>query len=48
MYKEGKSRNQIVKLKTDIVFKKIFGDPKNKNIIVAFLSDILEIPKESI
>ena len=39
---------EIVKLKLDIIFKRVFGDKKNKNIIIAFLSDILEIPRKNI
>ena len=39
---------EIVKPKLDIIFKRIFGDIKNKNIIIRFLSDILEIPHNSI
>ena len=39
---------EIVKLKLDIIFKRVFGDKKNKNIIIGFLSDILEIPRKNI
>ena len=39
---------KIVKLKLDIIFKRVFGNEKNKNIIAAFISDLLEIPRESI
>ena len=39
---------KIIKLKLDIIFKRIFGDSKNERIIKAFLSALLEIPKESI
>ena len=39
---------EIVKPKLDIIFKRIFGDIRNKNIIIAFLSDILEIKREDI
>ena len=38
----------IVKLKLDIVFKRIFGDERNKDIITSFIADILEIPFDSI
>ena len=41
------SRN-IVKAKLDIIFKKLFTDEGNLHILQAFLSDILEIPYESI
>ena len=39
---------EIVKLKLDIIFKRIFGDKRNKKIIIGFLSDILEIPRKDI
>ena len=39
---------RIVKLKLDIVFKRIFGNAKNENIIAAFISDLLEIPRKDI
>ncbi len=38
----------IVKAKLDIIFKKLFTDEGNQHILQAFLSDILEIPYESI
>ena len=38
----------IVKLKLDIIFKRMFGDENNKDIIAAMLSALLEIPRESI
>ena len=42
-------RNQpIVKLKLDVIFKRVFGNQNNKDIIAAFLSALLEIPRESI
>lgn len=39
---------KIVRLKLDIIFKRIFGNANNDEIIKAFLSDMLDIPKESI
>ena len=39
---------QIVKLKLDVIFKRVFGNEANKAIIAAFISDLLEIPRESI
>ncbi|MCL2323720.1 MAG: Rpn family recombination-promoting nuclease/putative transposase [Oscillospiraceae bacterium] len=30
----------------DLIFKKIFGSSMNKDIIVSFLSSILDIPNE--
>ena len=38
---------KIVKLKLDIIFKRIFGNEKNEDIIAAFVSDLLEIPRSS-
>ena len=38
---------EIVKPKLDIIFKRIFGNVKNKEIVMRFLTDILEIPRES-
>ena len=38
---------EIVKPKIDIIFKRIFGDIKNKEIVMRFLSDLLEIPRET-
>ena len=43
-----KDDKEIVKLKLDIIFKRIFGNENNKNVISKFLSDMLEIPQESI
>ena len=40
--------NTIVKLKLDIIFKRVFGNVNNKAIIAAFISDLLEIPRSSI
>ena len=37
---------EIVKPKLDIIFKRIFGDVKNKEIVMRFLSDMLEIPRK--
>lgn len=39
---------KIVKLKLDIIFKRVFGDSKNDRIIKAFLSALLEIPAHHI
>ena len=38
----------IVKLKLDVIFKRVFGNENNTDIIAAFLSALLEIPRESI
>ena len=40
--------DKIVKLKLDIIFKRIFGNENNKEIIASFLSAMLDIPQESI
>ena len=42
------SDEKIVKLKLDVIFKRVFGNEKNEKIIAAFISDLLEIPRESI
>ena len=39
---------KIVKLKLDIIFKRVFGNDNNKEIIAKFLSDLLEIPHNKI
>lgn len=39
---------RIVRLKLDIIFKKMFGDEKNIDTLRSFLSAVLHIPKESI
>ena len=33
---------EIVKPKLDVVFKKVFGDSENINILKGFLADILD------
>ena len=38
----------IVKLKLDVIFKRVFGDENNKDILAAMISALLEIPRESI
>lgn len=40
--------NRIVKLKLDVIFKAMFGDKKNEDLLADFLSSILEIPRNSI
>lgn len=39
---------KIVKLKLDIIFKRIFGNEKNDKIIAAFIEDLLEMERGSI
>ena len=39
---------KIVKLKLDIVFKKLFADENNKHVLRRFISDILDIPYDDI
>jgi len=36
----------LLSLKNDFVFKLIFGDEKNKDVLVAFLSAVLNMPEE--
>ena len=38
----------IVKLKLDIIFKRVFGNENNKDILAALVSALLEIPRKSI
>lgn len=42
------SEEKIVKLKIDIIFKRVFGNAKNEEIIAAFISDMLDIPRNRI
>lgn len=42
------SDERIVMLKLDVIFKRVFGNDNNKAIISAFVSDLLEIPRDSI
>ena len=39
---------QILSPKLDVVFKMLFGSEKNKHILKAFLSDMLEIPESDL
>ena len=39
---------KIIKLKIDIIFKRVFGNDKNEEIIAAFISDMLDIPRSRI
>jgi len=39
---------RIVMLKLDVIFKRVFGNAKNEKIIAAFISDLLEIPRNDI
>lgn len=39
---------EIVKVKLDVIFKKIFADKENEDILHCFLADMMQIPKESI
>ena len=39
---------KIVKLKLDIIFKRMFGNEKHERVIKSFIADLLEIPHESI
>lgn len=40
--------DKIVKLKIDIIFKRVFGNEQNVEIIAAFISDMLDIPRNRI
>ena len=39
---------KIIKLKLDIIFKRIFGDARNDDIIRAFIEDLLEMKRGTI
>ena len=39
---------QILKPKLDVIFKMIFGDERNTEIIIAFIAALLDLPKENI
>lgn len=39
---------KVVKLKLDVIFKRVFGDPSHEDIIISFVAALLEIPPESI
>ncbi|MGN0605543.1 MAG: PD-(D/E)XK nuclease family transposase [Oscillospiraceae bacterium] len=39
---------KIIKLKLDIIFKRIFGNEKNDKIITAFIEDLLEMKRGTI
>lgn len=39
---------KIVKLKLDVIFKRMFGTEQNESVIRSFVSSLLDIPKDSI
>ena len=39
---------RFARLKLDIIFKKMFGEEKNVDVLISFLSAMLSIPRESI
>ena len=39
---------KIVKLKLDVIFKRMFGTEQNEKVIRCFIASLLDIPKESI
>ena len=41
-------KQPIVKLKLDVIFKRVFGDANNEDIIAAMISALLEIPRGDI
>ena len=42
------AEEKIVMLKLDIIFKRVFGNENNTEIIAGFISDMLDIPREKI
>ena len=40
--------DRIVKLKLDVIFKRVFGNEKNTRLVAALISALLEIPQDSI
>ena len=38
---------KIVKLKLDVIFKRVFGNAQNERIIARFVSDLLELPRDT-
>jgi predicted transposase/invertase (TIGR01784 family) len=48
MIGRGKKKREInlLPLKSDIIFKAIFGDKRNKHILTAFLKTVLEMPED--
>ena len=38
--------NKLLSKTNDLIFKSIFGDYKNKSILIDFLQSILDLPKE--
>ena len=40
--------NSFVTLRNDLAFKSVFGNEANREIIIRFISDLLEIPRNSI
>lgn len=42
------SERNIVKLKLDVIFKKMFANKKNENTLKKFLESVLELPENSI
>lgn len=39
---------KIIKLKLDVIFKRVFGNEKNDKIIAAFVEDLLEMKRGTI
>ena len=44
--KKGKAMTKLLPRTNDLIFKKIFGDQKNKNILKDFLQSVLDLPAE--
>lgn len=48
MTKKGKKYTGILPAKSDLVFKAIFTNPNNKDLVLAFLRDVLSLKIESV
>ena len=44
--KKGINMTKLLPRTNDLIFKKIFGDHKNKNILKDFLQSVLDLPAE--
>lgn len=39
-------KKKMLSVKNDLIFKKVFGDPKNQDILISFLKSVLDIPDD--
>jgi len=46
MKKKAPEEKPLLFLKNDVIFKKVFGDEKNKAVLKAFLIAVLDLPPE--